>query len=238
MLGLDLSRAAAQTGPISFDPTAPGIGLIPLAAGLLRPDFSVWIDALPLLLQTVAVAIAAALLSGLAASLLLFCLNRPFGSRGLALITRAMLVALGAVPWLAVAALMVLALGPGYRAGLIAIAVSGVPALTLRVSAALNAADHAMAHALASAGALGLQRLRFALWPQIGADLGQAVWECLNRALSRAVLAGLVGAGGLGAPLFDAIRAGELESASALLLLIVLVALTLNLAAMLIRGRR
>lgn len=237
LLAAAAGGASAETGDPLLQPVRP-IGLTALAEGLLEPDLSSLVTALPLLFETVAVAVLAAVLSAAIACLTLPLLVQPRMPELLATSLRAALILIGAIPWLAVAALLVLALGPGYQAALVAITVSGVPGLTLRLAAAVKAADPALGRTLANAGAVGLQRLRFALWPQVGPDVTAALWDCLNRALSRSVIAGLVGAGGLGVPLFDAIRNGRLNEASALLLLIALSAIGLNLLIASARQRR
>ncbi|MEL6234857.1 MAG: ABC transporter permease subunit [Pseudomonadota bacterium] len=211
-------------------PGAP-IGLDALLAGLLRPDPGALGEAVPLLAETLAMALGAAII----ALILAGCVTAMLRSRALPAlpvkILRAALVMLGGLPCLALAALLVLAIGPGYPAGLSAIALSGVPFLALRFAATLAGVDATLANALDSAGAARVQRLRFGLWPQIAPELGATLGEWLTRAVSQAVLVGIVGAGGLGAMLFSAIGTGAVGKAATVLLLIMVTTLALSLIA-------
>lgn len=223
----------ASLEPVPWEAGLPGapIGLDALLAGLVRPDPDVLGEAAALLVETLAMALGAAII----ALVLAGCVTAVLRSRSLPIllikILRAALVMLGSLPCLALAALLVLAIGPGYSAGLSAIALSGVPFLALRFAATFSGADATLATALDSAGAARVQRLRFGLWPQIAPELGATCGEWLNRAVSQAVLVGIVGAGGLGAMLFSAIGTGALGTAATVLILIMVTTLALGLVA-------
>lgn len=167
--------------------------------------------------ETFGMALAGTAMSALAALVL-----APAASRHspplLHLPLRAALALIRALPCLAVAALLVLALGGGAATGALAIGIVATGSLALHLAGAIDRMDDRPARALESAGANAAQRLRFAIWPQFSGRVGAALLVGFARNLREALLVGLVGAGGLGAPLFAAIAAGRLGEASALLL--------------------
>lgn len=174
-----------------------------------------WLGAMPLAL------IAATRLSRSA-------VGRPMRPAPLALrqAARAVLLALRSVPELVWALLFVRLVGLGPTAGVLAIALTYCGMLGKVYSEIIESADAAASTALLRNGAGRLATFLYATLPQVAPELISYTvyrWECAVRA---SVIAGLVGAGGLGQRMDESMKAlaGD-EVASMLLVFMGLVAL-------------
>ncbi|GIX12467.1 MAG: hypothetical protein KatS3mg118_0426 [Paracoccaceae bacterium] len=187
------------------------------AAGrVLPPDPAVLARSMPEMAETVLIVLGGTALAAAGAALAaagVMALPAP-----LAVLPRLALALARALPAIVLAGLIVAAGWGGAPAGLAAIALHGAGRLAPDWLAAAAAIDRAPARALIGAGASALQGFRHADWPQMLPRLVRGHADALARALRDGLVVGLVGAGGIGGPLFDAIAAGALREVSALAL--------------------
>jgi phosphonate transport system permease protein len=115
---------------------------------------------------------------------------------------------------------LIVIVGPGVLAGVLAIALRSVGFIAKLLYEALEESDPKSAEAIASTGASGLQVVSYGIWPQVlPAFAGISVfrWDINIR---EATVLGLVGAGGIGIQLNAAINTLEWSRVSVILLMI------------------
>jgi ABC-type phosphate/phosphonate transport system permease subunit len=189
-----------------------GAGFATLLGGFAAPDPAVLPAALFLLAETLGLAVLGSL-GALALAALLAAM--PALAAPLAPVLGAVLAPLRSLPAPVLALLLVFTWGAGVLAGAVALAVHSAASLTAGFVRAAASADRAPGAALRLAGANGLQRLRFAIWPQVGPALIEAMLRTFRRNLRDAVLVGLAGAGGIGMLAVAGLRAGRADQIAA-----------------------
>ncbi|MGE4064938.1 MAG: phosphonate ABC transporter, permease protein PhnE [Rhodospirillaceae bacterium] len=115
---------------------------------------------------------------------------------------------------------LVVIVGPGVLAGVLAIALRSVGFIAKLLYEALEESDHRPAEAVAATGASRLQVVSYGIWPQVlpaFAGISLFRWDINIR---EATVLGLVGAGGIGIQLNASINALEWSRVSVILVLI------------------
>ena len=100
--------------------------------------------------------------------------------------------------------------------------VCSVGLLTKRFTEAIEALDFRAYHALAAMGVSPVLRLRYAILPQLAPAFASAVLYRFDVNIREASVLGLVGAGGIGAPLIFAMNQYNWSTAGAICLGLVL----------------
>ncbi len=210
----DLSRGNLQTARSLF-------------AGLLRPELSLFLvpgrDGLGwLLLETLCIALLGTALGALL-SLPLAILGSGRLMPGPApIFARFLCVAVRAIPFLIWGLIFIRVTGPGAFSGVLTMAVCSVGLLTKRFISAIDSVDLRPWRALEAMGVPPLLRLRHALLPQLLPALGSAALYRFDVNIREAAVLGLVGAGGIGAPLIFAMNHYAWREAGAIALSLVL----------------
>lgn len=203
-----------------------------------RPNLTGAGEMLRLMGQTLALSLWAtwiALVSG--------CLLAPFAARGLApnawvySISRGLLNLMRAIPDLLLAAIFVAAIGPGPLAGVLALSFHTAGFLGKSFAESMERVDGGVYQALASTGAGFSQMVMLAAWPTILREaLGYIVY-IFDRNVRMASVLGFVGAGGIGVPLYGALRTFDYDRASALILVILFTIVALDYLSAWIRSK-
>ncbi len=197
--------------------------------GLCHPDWSFFFDTsstglFRLLLETVCIALVGTGIGALIA-LPLSILNTPRLVPGpLAAVFQLFVMAVRTIPFFLYGLIFIRVTGPGAFAGVLTLAVCSVGLLTKRFTEAIEALDFRAYDALAAMGTPFLRRVRFALWPQAAPALRSAVLYRFDVNIREASVLGIVGAGGIGAPLVFAMNRYAWPTAGAICLgLVILV---------------
>jgi phosphonate transport system permease protein len=135
------------------------------------------------------------------------------------------------------ALMLVILLGPGLIAGILAIALRSVGFIGKLLYEAIEEIDQKPVEALLSTGASAAQRFVYAIWPQVApAFVAISVfrWDINIR---ESTVMGLVGAGGIGLYLKAALDNVQWANVSVILILIALTVLASELISSLIRRR-
>ncbi len=208
-----------------------------LAAQFIRPDFSeyrlyiadMWLT-IQMALWGTALAILIAVPLGLA------------GARNVSPIwiqqpVRRLLDILRSVPDLVIGAIFVVAVGLGPFAGVMALAINTGGVLGKLFSEAVEAIDRGPVEGVRATGAAPLQQIAWGVLPQV-APLwtSYALYRFEANARSATVLS-LIGAGGIGQPLFDSINSFAFDQTSAIVIIIVVAVSAIDLLSQLIRTR-
>jgi phosphonate transport system permease protein len=150
---------------------------------------------------------------------------------------RRILDVLRSVPDLVVGAIFIVAVGPGPLAGVLALAVNTGGVLGKLFSEAVEAIDKAPVEAVRATGAAPLHEVVWGVLPQVAPLWTSfALYRFESNARSATVLS-LIGAGGIGQPLFDSINSFAFDQTSAIVIIIVVAVSGIDLLSQAIRGR-
>lgn len=197
--------------------------LAAMGDGLLHPDWGFFFgtgkDGLGwLLLETVGIALAG---TGLGA-----------------LLFRVLLVAIRSVPFLIYGLIFIRVSGPGAFTGVLTLAVCSIGLLSKRFTEAIESLDFRAYDALRAMGVSLLPRIRYAVLPQLGPAFSSAVLYRFDVNIREASVLGLVGAGGIGAPLIFAMNQYAWNDVSAIFLGFVLLVWLIDVGSARLRARR
>ncbi len=133
------------------------------------------------------------------------------------------------MPELAWAVIFVMAFGIGAIPGFLALMLHTVGSLTKLFYEAVESAQNKPVRGLAACGASPLQKIRFALWPQVKPLFLSYGFMRLEINFRSSTILGLVGAGGIGRELMTNIKLDRYDQVSITLLLIILVVSALDM---------
>lgn len=193
---------------------------------------------LPLIWETLQLAVASTILSVVAAVILAFlAANNTQSPPWLRLSIRTFVAFLRTMPELAWAVMFVMAFGIGAIPGFLALALHTIGSLTKLFYESLETASDKPVRGLAACGAGKLQRMRFALWPQVKPIFLSYSFMRLEINFRQSTILGLVGAGGIGQELMTSIKLDRYDQVSMTLLLIIIVVSLLDYASGKLRQR-
>ncbi|EPE5168038.1 phosphonate ABC transporter, permease protein PhnE [Yersinia enterocolitica] len=179
---------------------------------------------LPLIWETLQLAVASTILSIMVAIILAFlAANNTQIPSWLRLSIRTFVAFLRTMPELAWAVMFVMAFGIGAIPGFLALALHTIGSLTKLFYESLETASDKPVRGLAACGAGKLQRMRFALWPQVKPIFLSYSFMRLEINFRQSTILGLVGAGGIGQELMTSIKLDRYDQVSMTLLLIIIV---------------
>lgn len=198
-------------------------------------DFGKWLS---LIATSINMALMATFLGVLAGWPLSFLAARNLSpSPVLSLVTRRLLDLLRALPDLVVALILVLALGVGPLAGVLAIAIHTSGALGKLIAEANENAPTAAREAMIAAGAGWVTQMRFAIVPQTLPNVVSYLLIRLEINVAAAAAIGFVGAGGIGQEFMAALSLGLLPDALAILVLIIGLIMAIDMTSQALRRR-
>lgn len=213
-----------------------------MVLGLLHPDWSFFFQTGKtglgyLLLETVATALVGTCV-GVAAALPLAFLNTPrLMPRPVAAVFRVLVTAIRSVPFLIYGLIFIRVTGPGAFTGVLTLCMCSVGLLCKRFTEAVEALDFRAYRALADMGVSLPLRVRYALLPQLGAAFASAVLYRFDVNIREAAVLGLVGAGGIGAPMIFAMNKYAWNTAGAIALGLILLVWGIDLLSARIRRK-
>ena len=138
---------------------------------------------------------------------------------------------------LIIALIFIAAVGLGPLAGVMALAIHTTGVLAKLFSEAVEAIDHGPVEGVRATGALPLHEVIWAVIPQVAplwTSFGLYRFE--SNARSATVL-GLIGAGGIGQILFEAVRAFDYQRTAAIVIVIILAVSAIDMLSQLLRKR-
>ena len=205
-----------------------------LFAGLVWPDWSFVFQMdrgglLYLLLETLCIAFVGTVLGAFFSLPLTVLGSGRLMPDPAALLFRLVVMAVRSIPFLIYGIIFIRVAGPGAFTGVLTMAVCSVGLLTKRFTEAIDSLDLRPADALAAMGVSPLLRLRYAVLPQLLPALGSAVVYRFDVNIREASVLGIVGAGGIGAPLVFAMNHYHWRQAGAITLGLILLVWLLDL---------
>ena len=148
------------------------------------------------------------------------------------------IVAIRSVPFLIYGLIFIRVSGPGAFTGALTLAVCSIGLLSKRFTEAIEALDFRAYDALRAMGVSLLPRIRYAVLPQLAPALASAVLYRFDVNIREASVLGLVGAGGIGAPLIFAMNQYAWSDVSAIFLGFVLLVWGIDVGSARLRHRR
>ncbi|MBV8042621.1 phosphonate ABC transporter, permease protein PhnE [Pluralibacter sp.] len=185
---------------------------------------------LPLIWETLQLALAATLVAvGVATVLAFLAARNAWAPAGVRFGVRALVAFLRTMPELAWAVIFVMAFGIGAIPGFLALALHTVGSLTKLFYEAIESAQNKPVRGLTACGATPIQRMRFALWPQVKPVFLSYGFMRFEINFRSSTILGLVGAGGIGQELMTNIKLDRYDQVSITLLLIIMVVSLLDM---------
>ena len=127
--------------------------------------------------------------------------------------------------------------GFGPFAGVITMGITSIGMMTKLYVEAVEGINHNVLDAMDATGCTTFQKIRFGIIPQLTAQfLSTAIYRFEINVKNAAVL-GLVGAGGIGGPLLNAISGGRFSDASAYLIGLAIIVLIIEFFSNYVRGK-
>lgn len=203
--------------------------------GLFHPDwgffFSLKKDGLfYLLLETACISFLGTSIGAAIAVPLSFLHSRRFAPPAVAFVFHAVIVAVRSVPFFIYGLIFIRVSGPGAFTGVLTLAVCSVGLLAKRFTESLDTLDFGPYRALSSMGVSPLLCIRCGVVPQLKPAFVSAILYRFDVNIREASVLGLVGAGGIGAPLIFAMNQYAWEKAGAIALGLVLFVWAIDLA--------
>ncbi|MGA8121400.1 phosphonate ABC transporter, permease protein PhnE [Rouxiella badensis] len=193
---------------------------------------------LPLIWETIQLAFSSTILSTVLAVVLAFiAANNTDSPKWLKFSVRTFVAFLRTMPELAWAVMCVMAFGIGAIPGFIALTLHTVGSLTKLFYESIETASDKPVRGLKACGAGRLQRMRFALWPQVQPIFLSYSFMRLEINFRQSTILGLVGAGGIGQELMTSIKLDRYDQVSMTLLLIIFVVSVMDYASGKLRKR-
>ena len=219
--------------PPDFSHTSPG-AVKAMLSGLAHPDWSLFFRMDTgglgyLLLETVCIALVGTCVGTVLAAPLSFLSTDRLMPGPVALLFRVVIMAIRSVPFLIYGLILIRVSGPGPFTGVLTLGVCSVGLLSKRFTEAIEALDFRAYHALAAMGVPLLLRIRYAVLPQLIPAFASAVLYRFDVNIREASVLGLVGAGGIGAPLIFAMNHYAWNEAGAIALGLILLVWVIDL---------
>ncbi len=216
---------ATQTPP-DFSRTSSA-ALKSMAAGLTHPDWTFFFSAKKdglsyLLLETICIAIVGTSIGAVLAAPLAFLNTRRFVPAPAAFLFNLLIMAIRSIPFLIYGLIFIRVSGPGAFTGVLTLAVCSIGLLTKRFTECLEAIDPGPYRALLAMGVHPVPAVFHSVLPQITLAFFSAVLYRFDVNIREASVLGLVGAGGIGAPLIFAMNQYDWNKAGAILLGLIL----------------
>ena len=204
---------------------------------MVPPDMSVARTVVVSTLETVQIALFGTVLSALASFGLGLAAASNLTPSWLHQPVKAVLGALRAIPLILLALMFVSTVGLGPLPGVLAVAVHSTGMLGKFYAEAFESARPGALEAVESAGATWLQKVRFAVLPQVAPDVARDTMFRFELNLRESLILGLVGAGGIGFYIQLYIRSFQYDRVATLTLVVIALVVLVEQSSGLVRRR-
>lgn len=202
-----------------------------ILSGIFHPDtrllLTIGTDGVPyLLLETFCIAFLGTVVGAVISLPLSFLSAVNLVPRPVAVIGRGLIAAIRTIPAFVYGLMFIRATGPGPFAGLLTMSLCSIGMVSKMYIESIEDLDKRILESLDAAGCTTFQKIRYGILPQLMPDFTSTIIYRFDMNLRDATVLGLVGAGGIGAPLIFAMSAYRWNEVGSILLgLIVLVLL-------------
>lgn len=200
-----------------------------IITGIFQPDtdllFNFTNGGVPyLLLETLAIAFVGTIVGGILAVPLAFLSANNIVPRPVSFLIRLLIMAIRTVPAFIYGLMFIRVTGPGPFAGLLTMSLSSIGMISKLYVETIEELDTGIIESLDAAGCNRFEKIRYGIIPQLSSDFLSTMIYRFDMNLRDVAVLGLVGAGGIGAPLIFAMGSYRWNEAGAILIgLVVLI---------------
>lgn len=209
--------------------------------GILHPDMEYLFDfaeGVPaLLLETICIALLGSLIGTILAVPLAFLASSNIVPKWLSLITSFVIAAIRTFPAFVYGLMFIRVTGPGAFAGVLTLSVTSVGMISKLFIEAIEDLDTKILESLDAAGCTTFQKIRYGILPQLFTNFASTAIYRFEINLKDASTLGLVGAGGIGAPLIFAMNAFNWNDVGAILCGLVVLVLVVEVLSTKVRNK-
>ena len=193
-----------------------------ILAGIFHPDtdllFNLTTQGVPyLLLETICIAFLGTVVGAVISIPLAFLSASNLTPAPIAFIGRMVIMAIRTVPAFVYGLMFIRVTGPGAFAGLLTMSLCSVGMVSKMYIEAIEDLDTKVLESLDAAGCTSWQKIRYGIIPQLMPNFASTAIYRFDINLRDATVLGLVGAGGIGAPLIFAMNSYRWNEAGAIL---------------------
>ena len=198
-------------------------------SGIFHPDTDLLFDlgksgVAYLLLETMCIAFLGTIVGAVFSIPLSFLSATNLVPKPIAVVVHTVIMAIRTIPPFVYGLMFIRVTGPGAFAGLMTMSVCSIGMVSKMFTECIEGLDKRILESLDAAGCNTFQKIRYGILPQLFPDFMSTVIYRFDMNLRDATVLGLVGAGGIGAPLIFAMSSYRWNEVGAILLgLIVLV---------------
>ena len=182
-----------------------------------------------LMLETIAIAVAGTCAGAVFAVILTLVNSRKFVPAPVAMVGRLVVMAIRTVPVYVYGLIFIRVTGPGSFAGVLTMTMCSIGLLTKRFTVAADNWDMAAWNAYKCAGTGFIARIKYVAVPELRQQFKDAVMYRFDVNVRSASTLGLVGAGGIGAPLIVYMNNYRWDAAGSILIVLFVVVLAIEL---------
>ncbi|MFJ7979506.1 phosphonate ABC transporter, permease protein PhnE [Lysinibacillus xylanilyticus] len=213
-----------------------------ILVGLLNPDwsliFNVSTGGIPyLLIETMAIAFLGTIVGALLAIPLAFLSASNIMPKPIAFVVRLLLIIIRTIPAIVYGLMFIRVTGPGPFAGVLTMSLTSIGMLSKLYVDVIEDLDKSVLESMEAIGCTLMEKIRFGIWPQLTALFLSIVIYRFDMNLRDATVLGLVGAGGIGAPLIFAMNAYKWSEVGAILMGLILLILVVEFVSNRIRTK-
>lgn len=200
-----------------------------ILSGIFHPDMELLLtlgtDGVPyLLLETFCIAFMGTVVGAVISLPLAFLSSTNLVPHPVALIGRGLIAVIRTIPAFVYGLMFIRVTGPGAFAGLLTMSLCSIGMVSKMYIESIEDLDKRILESLDAAGCTTFQKIRYGILPQLLPDFASTIIYRFDMNLRDATVLGLVGAGGIGAPLIFAMSAYRWNEVGSILLgLIILV---------------
>ena len=192
---------------------------------------------LHLLLETTAIAFLGTLVGAVFSLPLSFLASSKVVPLPVTLVTRVFVMAVRTIPSFVYGLMFIRVTGPGAFAGVMTLSVTSIGMITKLFSETIDDIDSSILEALDAAGCNTFEKVRCGIIPQLWSSLVSTLIFRFDMNLRDATILGVVGAGGIGAPLNFAINGYKWDEVGAIMIGLIIFILLVEYISTRIRTR-
>jgi phosphonate transport system permease protein len=201
--------------------------------GIVHPDLNLLLgiskqSVLYLLVETIAIAFLGTIVGAVLSVPLAFLAASNIVPKWLAWLTRMLLIVIRTIPALVYGLMFIRVSGPGPFAGVMTVGITSVGMLAKLYVDAIEELDIKVLESMTSIGCTTFEKVRFGILPQLMSIFLSVTIYRFDMNMREASILGLVGAGGIGAPLIFAMNSYKWNQVGAILIGLVILILLIE----------
>lgn len=204
-----------------------------IVGGIFRPDtkllFNFTNQGVPyLLLETMCIAFLGTIVGAILAIPIAFLSATNIVPKPVALVGRVLIMAIRTIPAFVYGLMFIRVTGPGPFAGLLTMSLCSIGMVSKMYIESIEDMDIRILESLDACGCTTFQKIRYGILPQLMPDFASTIIYRFDMNLRDATVLGLVGAGGIGAPLIFAMNAYRWNEVGAILAGLIILVLVIE----------